>query len=101
MIYAKDLFESRYDKPAFDGETFDATLDGPRLQGQLERVKGLMLDGQWRSLEQIALSCGCTTQGASARLRDLRKARYGSYSVLRERSSSAGVFYYRLISPKT
>lgn len=67
----------------FDGKTY-APSDGPRLGRQLAQVASLMRDGQWR-----------TTQSVSARLRDLRKPRYGSHPVERRRVS-AGVFQYRV-----
>jgi hypothetical protein len=95
MIHEKDLYESRYDKPAFGGESFDARLDGPRLKGQLERTLEVMKDGRWHTLPEIADAVGCTTQSASARLRDLRKPRYGSHRIDRNRIGIA-VFVYRL-----
>lgn len=67
----------------FDGKTYTPS-DGPRLGRQLAQVASLMRDGQWR-----------TTQSVSARLRDLRKPRYGSHPVERRRVS-AGVFQYRV-----
>lgn len=67
----------------FDGKTY-APSDGPRLGRQLAQAASLMRDGQWR-----------TTQSVSARLRDLRKPRYGSHPVERRRVS-AGVFQYRV-----
>jgi hypothetical protein len=94
MIHEKDLY-SRYDKPAFGGESYDATLDLPRLTGQLKRTLEVMRDGRWRTLQEIAVAVGCTTQSASARLRDLRKSRYGSFTVERRRVGAA-VFFYRL-----
>ena len=48
--------------------------DIPRLERQLEKVAGLMSDGQWRTLEQIAMATGAPESSASARLRDLRAA---------------------------
>jgi hypothetical protein len=95
MIHEKELYVSRYDKPAFGGETFDATLDLPRLTGQLERTLEVMKDGRWHTLQEIADAVGCTTQSASARLRDLRKPRYGSRTIERRRIEPA-VFFYRL-----
>lgn len=77
----------------FDGKTYEPS-DGPRLGGQLAQAAPQMRDGQWRTLYEIAHATGCTTQSVSARLRDLRKPRYGSHPVERRRVS-AGVFQYR------
>ena len=38
----------------FDGSTYSPALDGPRLTSQLARVKELMSDGRWRTLQEIA-----------------------------------------------
>jgi hypothetical protein len=94
MIHEKDLY-SRYEKPEFGGESFDARLDGPRLKGQLERTLEVMKDGRWHTLQEVADAVGCTTQSASARIRDLRKPRYGAHHIRRSRIGPA-VFAYRL-----
>lgn len=78
----------------FGGQTYEPS-DGPRLGAQLERVAAYMSDGNWRTLYAIAHATGCSTQSVSARLRDLRKERYGSRIVSRRRVS-AGVFEYRV-----
>lgn len=78
---------------AFDGETFDPDLDGRRLERQLDRVLELMRDGQARTLAEIAGAVGGSEAGVSARLRDLRKTKFGGYRVRRERVG-AGLFMY-------
>lgn len=70
-------------------------LDQTRLTGQLRRVHDLMMDGEWRTLAQIAQLVGGSEAGVSARLRDLRKPHCGSMTVLRSRLSS-GVWVYRV-----
>lgn len=82
-------------KHLFDGETFDKTLDGPRLNRQLDRVFALMSDGKYRTLREIAEAVGGSEAGVSARLRDLKKPRFGSYRVGRVRQAS-GVHYYKV-----
>jgi len=86
--------------PEFDGQTYKPSLDRDRLQGQLGRVFSLMADGEWRTLDQIADMVGGSTQSISARLRDLRKEKFGGYRVERRRRepASAGVFEYRLVA---
>lgn len=71
-------------REAFDGATYDAARDGERLAGQLRRVQALMADGQWRTLAQIAQAVGGSEAGVSARLRDLRKPRFGGHVIERE-----------------
>lgn len=85
----------------FDGETFDEVLDGKRLASQLERIKKLMSDRRWRSLSSIARIIGGSEAGVSARLRDLRKPRFGSYIVQRQRVGETGLFVYRVWSDPT
>lgn len=88
----------------FDGDTFDARLDGLRLTGQWRVVFLVMRDGVWRTLDEvqevIALGGGeyYPLQSISARLRDFRKARFGRHTVERRRRGkpSAGLFEYRL-----
>jgi hypothetical protein len=84
----------------FDGNTYIDPLDQRRLAGQLYRVTILMKDGVWRTLDEIAHATGdASTAAVSARLRDLRKARFGGREVERRRRGDAakGLFEYRLI----
>jgi hypothetical protein len=80
----------------FDGATFDPELDGPRLTTQLARVLDLMLDGRARTLRHIADTIGASEASVSARLRDLRKSRFGAYVVERKRVAG-GLHTYRII----
>lgn len=82
----------------FDGKTYDPALDHNRLTKQLGRVFELMSDGKWRTLAQIALMTGSPEASVSARLRDLRKEKFGGYSVKRRRVGEApqGLFSYKL-----
>lgn len=85
-------------KEHFDGVTFDPERDTQRLSAQLTRVRTYMLARYplWATLGQIeqAICCG-SAPGISARLRDLRKPRFGSYTVERRRVSG-GLFEYRV-----
>lgn len=54
-----------------------------------------MRDGQWRTLALIAAWINEPEASVSARLRDLRKKRYGSHIVHREYVSD-GIWRYRL-----
>lgn len=82
---------------AFDGETYDAQRDHERLTGQLHRVLTIMRDGNWRTLQQIATVAAGTEPSVSARLRDLRKPKYGSHTIER-RHVSSGLWQYRMAS---
>ena len=82
--------------PVFDGETFSPALDGNRLVSQLVRVKQLMSDGHWRTLRSIQEVVGGSEAGISARLRDMRKARFGGYQVERRRVAESGLYEYRM-----
>lgn len=79
----------------FDGPTFEPAKDGERLSAQMERVRSAMLGGAWRSLEELAALTGAPQASVSARLRDLRKARFGALTVERRRRGP-GLFEYRI-----
>lgn len=82
--------------PRFDGPGLTDS-DVKRLSGQLERIKALMADGLWRTLAEICEGIGATSEaGASARLRDLRKARFGAYTV-ESRRREGTLFEYRVL----
>jgi hypothetical protein len=80
----------------FDGKTFSPELDLERLSTQLSRVKALMSDGNWRTLCEIASQVNGSEAGCSARLRDLRKAKFGGLKIERKRLGESGLWVYRL-----
>lgn len=85
----------------FDGETLDLRRDQGRLALQLSKVYMLMSDGCERTLDQIAEAVSTperpvSTQSASARLRDLRKPKFGGFDV--ERRRHGNVNWYRLVT---
>lgn len=65
----------------FDGSDYVPEFDNQRLIPQHERILNLMIDGKWRSLQEIADRTGDPLPSISAQLRHLRKARFGSYVV--------------------
>jgi len=79
----------------FDGPDV-SEKDTVRLTGQLSKVRSLMSDGQWRTLAEIAAVAHGSEAGVSARLRDLRKPRFGNNSVERRRRTSNGLWEYRV-----
>jgi hypothetical protein len=82
----------------FDGSTYEPEHDRARLTGQALRVFELMLDGEWRTLAEIEEITGDPQASISARLRDFRKPRFGSYHVARRRRGNPhrGLFEYQL-----
>lgn len=82
--------------PAFDGITFDPQRDTRRLTAQHHRVKALMRDGIWRTLSEISKATGDPEASVSARLRDLRKEKFGGHGVYRQ-YVERGLFRYRLV----
>lgn len=81
----------------FDGETFNREQDGARLSRQLESVFDLMKDGKWRTIREIAARTKKPETSVSARLRDLRKEKFGSWNVDR-RKVGVGLFEYRVFA---
>ena len=81
--------------PTPSGDTFDADRDGNRLATLHDRVYAYMADGQWRTLHQIARECGGTEASVSARLRDMRREKYGAHKVHRQHLAH-GLWVYSL-----
>jgi len=78
-----------------DGETFDRSRDGIRLNGQALDIWSFMSDGQWHTPEEIERKTGHNWAAASARIRDFRKPKFGQSTVERA-SLGGGVWAYRL-----
>lgn len=91
MVFAHD----------FDGKTYDSARDKSRLNSQLECVLWIICDGEWHTLAGIhhAISTQFgkvySEAGISARLRDLRKERFGELEIDR-RNINGGLWEYRL-----
>ena len=86
----------------FDGITYDPEHDQARLSGQCLKVFNCMLDHQWHTLSELARAADGSEAGVSARVRDLRKERFGEHTVNRQRRGDPkrGLWEYQLI-PKT
>lgn len=85
----------------FDGPMFDPALDAERLGRQLRAVRDYMLDlgGRERTVPEIAADLHFPECSISARLRDLRKPRFGGYRVESRRVTPGGLYTYRLLRP--
>lgn len=81
----------------FSGETISHDRDTARLAAQYDQVFGLMCDGQWRTLQQISDATGAPPASVSARLRDMRKRRFGAHLVQREHINR-GLWRYRVVA---
>lgn len=71
-----------------------------KLSAHIAAVKSVMYRKGWMTLDLIEIrlyanGVNLPTQSVSARVRDLRKARYGSHIVER-RYAGSGVYEYRL-----
>lgn len=88
--------------PDHDGETYDPVLDKVRLNGQQRRVYLAMRDGAWRTLREISELTYDPEASVSARLRDLRKEKFGAFIVERRRRGGTprGTHEYRLLFPE-
>lgn len=83
----------------FDGATYVPERDHDRLASLLVRVRHFMLwaDGEWMTPKQIMDAVNHWDWASiSARLRDLRKPKFGGYDVQRKRGEN-GLHYYRLV----
>lgn len=80
----------------FDGSTFDSKKDGVRLNKQLQSVFDVMIDTQWHTLEYLEFITGFPQSSISARLRDLRKVKFG-FNVVNRRRKTEGTWEYQLI----
>lgn len=82
-----------------DGITYTPDRDRLRLNRQARTVYDVMIDGHWRTLSEIARCTGEPEPSISARLRDLRKPRFGSHTVER-RYIACGLWEYRVLLPQ-
>ena len=83
----------------FDGPDYDPALDEDRLSKALGRIWVAMSRGGWWTLAELASAGECSEAGAAARIRDLRKRRYGSHLVEKRRRGDpkAGLWEYRMV----
>jgi redox-regulated HSP33 family molecular chaperone len=80
----------------FEGKTYSRERDQMRLNGLMNRVYAYMMDLDWHTLKEISVFCSGSEASVSARLRDLRKEKWGRHTVERKRIGP-GLFAYRMI----
>lgn len=81
----------------FGGETFSEKQDGARLRTQFDKVASVMCDGKWHTLDELAQRCGGSVPSISARVRDLRKPKFGGHTAVRRRMRAAP-WQYRMLA---
>lgn len=89
-----------YEAARFDGDAgIEDLADHERLARQLDKVEHVMIDGRWRTLSELSKLIDAPTPSISARLRDLRKPRFGGYDVQRRQRTMAakGTYEYRVV----
>jgi hypothetical protein len=84
--------------PHFNGPEYSPRHDQARLMDQHQRIRALMLDGVWRTIQEIARLTGDPQASVSAQLRHLRKERFGGFVVDRQKRGDRahGLFEYRV-----
>lgn len=89
----------------FSGKTIDQERDADRLSKQYDYVFAVMRDGRPRTLSDIRrdvirrYELAVPLQSVSARLRDMRKDRFGGHTVERDYISN-GLWQYQLLVRK-
>ena len=85
----------------FNGSDYNPALDDKRLTKQLGKIYSLMIDHKWRTLAEISKEVEEPEASVSAQLRHLRKERFGSYVVNKQRRGvpGCGLFEYQLLDP--
>ncbi len=96
-LFKRDAYGNLAVSPDFDGATYNPSRDKPRLTRLLDRVRDYMACEQWHTLPEIQSACGGTETSVSARLRDLRKPKFGGFQVKNEHVGG-GVWRYRVVA---
>jgi len=84
----------------FDGPSYNPALDQVRLTGQIKRVFTCMVDGKWRTLQEIHDETRDPEASISAQLRHLRKIKFGRHHVPKRRrgDEECGLWEYKLVA---
>lgn len=82
--------------PHRDGSTYVHERDARRLSRQHNRVLAVLQDGKEHTLAELREKTGDPEASISARIRDLRKPRFGSH-VIERRYVERGLHTYRLV----
>lgn len=87
----------------FDGSAYSPKFDFGRLTGQMRRVYDYMSGGQWCTLGEIADYTFAPESSVSAQLRNLRKERFGGYTVNKRSRGDRrdGLWEYQVLGSET
>ena len=81
----------------FDGASYERRFDHARLTSQMGQVFTFIKDGDWHTLHGIEEATGHPQASISARLRDLRKKKFGGFNVQKRRvHEGSGTYEYIL-----
>jgi hypothetical protein len=81
----------------FDGNgDQEGARKDPRLKKQLVRVYDVLAEGVWLSLSDISVLADAPEASASARMRDLRKKKFGGFDLETRVLPHNNVYEYRL-----
>jgi hypothetical protein len=81
------------------GPTYDEAKDGRRIKKQHEVIRDFLLNNQnWFTLSELHALLQYPEASISAQLRHLRKVRFGSYIVEKQRRTN-GTWEYKLFKP--
>jgi hypothetical protein len=100
MVPLTTAYERHAAEPPFGGDTYDPDRDGSRLQHQLAAITAAMKDGAWHTLAELHQTCGAPEASVSARIRDLRKAKFGSHQI-ESAYVERGLWRYRMVGEKS
>jgi hypothetical protein len=90
-----------------EGTGYEAKYDEQRITSQRDTVKQVLLlaahHDAWMTLGELARKTKYPEASISARIRDMRKPRYGGYTVEKRRvgNPARGLWEYRLTLPQT
>lgn len=90
-----DLLQLMTGEVRFNGSDYVPALDDDRLTGQLRRIFDAIRGGAWLTLAEIEATTCDPQASISAQLRNLRKPRFGGFTIERRRRGP-GTWEYRL-----
>jgi len=88
---------SQEKKPHFNGPDYIPKLDHKRLTTQNQVIRDFMIDGKWRTLQEIENGTGFGQASISAQLRHLKKEKFGGFTLNKQRRKLAGLFEYQIL----
>src|SRR3954464_10522588 len=83
-----------------DGNTFNHDFDYDRLNKQARAVYNVLSDNEWHTLAELEEATEHPQASISARIRDLRKQKFGKHIVLRRRAAFGGGTWEYQLEPR-